>query len=66
MLEIPESGTMGIQADKTLRNNWKHGEYKTILLKNTVQYPCSVCGGAIFKEACMGGAVYFCPVCQKI
>ena len=42
------------------------GGYKTILSKNTVQNPCPDCGGAIFKEAYMGGAVYFCPVCQKL
>jgi formamidopyrimidine-DNA glycosylase len=41
------------------------GGYKTILSKNTLKDPCPNCGGKINKEAYMGGAVYFCPVCQK-
>ncbi len=39
--------------------------YKTILSKNTLSQPCPKCGEAIQKEAYMGGAVYFCPECQK-
>ncbi|MFO7935831.1 MAG: zinc finger domain-containing protein [Bacteroidales bacterium] len=27
---------------------------------------CPNCGDAIVKEAYMGGAVYFCPVCQPL
>jgi len=42
------------------------GRYKTILSKNTVNQPCPNCGNAIVKEAYMGGAVYYCPVCQKL
>lgn len=41
------------------------GGYKTILSKNTLQKPCPVCDGQIKKEAYLGGAVYFCPTCQK-
>lgn len=41
------------------------GAYKTILSKNTVEQPCPNCSSPIVKEAYMGGAVYFCPVCQK-
>ncbi len=42
------------------------GGYKTILSKNTILNPCPVCGNSIIKEAYMGGAVYFCPVCQTL
>ncbi len=41
------------------------GGYKTILSKNTLKNPCPNCGGAIVKEAYLGGAIYYCPVCQK-
>lgn len=39
--------------------------YKTILCKNTLSLPCPICGGVIQKEAYLGGAVYYCPDCQK-
>jgi len=42
------------------------GGYKTILSKNTVNNSCPNCGGKIVKEAYLGGAIYFCPGCQKI
>jgi formamidopyrimidine-DNA glycosylase len=42
------------------------GGYKTILSKNTLKDPCPNCGNAIVKEAYLGGAVYFCPVCQRL
>lgn len=42
------------------------GGYKTILSKNTVQFPCSVCGNTIQKEAYMGGSIYYCPGCQAL
>jgi formamidopyrimidine-DNA glycosylase len=44
----------------------KHGAYRTILSKNTWKDPCPVCGGAIVKEAYLGGAVYYCPRCQSL
>jgi len=44
----------------------KHGGYKTVLSRNTVNKPCLVCGTIIKKEAYMGGSIYFCPTCQKI
>lgn len=44
----------------------QNGGYKTILSKNTVNRPCPNCGNAIVKEAYLGGAVYYCPVCQKL
>jgi formamidopyrimidine-DNA glycosylase len=42
------------------------GKYKTILSKNTWKNPCPNCGNPIIKEAYMGGAVYYCPSCQKL
>ena len=42
------------------------GGYKTILSKNTLTRPCPQCNGKIVKEAFLGGAVYYCPVCQKL
>ncbi|WP_291528345.1 DNA-formamidopyrimidine glycosylase family protein [Bacteroides sp. UBA939] len=42
------------------------GGYKTILSSKTWKKPCPRCGGAIVKEAYLGGSVYYCPVCQKI
>jgi formamidopyrimidine-DNA glycosylase len=42
------------------------GGYKTLLSKNTVKNPCPNCGNRIVKEAYLGGAVYYCPVCQKL
>jgi len=44
----------------------QNGRYKTILSKNTVYRPCPNCGSNITKEAYMGGAIYYCPVCQKL
>ena len=44
----------------------QNGRYKTILSKNTVSQPCPNCGTNIVKEAYLGGAIYFCPVCQKL
>jgi formamidopyrimidine-DNA glycosylase len=41
------------------------GRYKSLLSKNTVMHPCPKCGDLIVKEAYLGGAVYFCPTCQK-
>lgn len=40
--------------------------YKTQLSKNTLAAPCPRCGHALVKEAYLGGAVYFCPVCQPL
>jgi formamidopyrimidine-DNA glycosylase len=42
------------------------GQYKTLLSKNTLKDPCPNCGNSIVKEAYLGGAVYFCPFCQKL
>ncbi len=42
------------------------GGYRTCLSKNTLKDPCPMCGGAIRKEAYLGGSVYFCPHCQPL
>jgi formamidopyrimidine-DNA glycosylase len=44
----------------------KPGAYRTMLSKNTVAQPCSVCGGLIQKEAYLGGSIYYCAGCQRI
>jgi formamidopyrimidine-DNA glycosylase len=44
----------------------QNGRYKTILSKNTINQPCPDCGCVIVKEAYLVGAIYFCPVCQKL
>lgn len=51
--------------DTTLDIFGQPGGYKTKLSQNTLDKPCPVCGGAIFKQAYMGGSVYFCNGCQK-
>ena len=40
------------------------GGYKTVLSANTLKGPCPACGGAIIREAYLGGNVYYCPDCQ--
>lgn len=42
------------------------GGYKTKLSQLTMDKPCPVCGGTIFKQPYMGGSIYFCNGCQKI
>ena len=41
------------------------GGYRTALSRNTEGLPCPVCGSPIQKAPYMGGAVYWCPGCQK-
>jgi formamidopyrimidine-DNA glycosylase len=41
------------------------GGYRTILSKNTLDQPCPRCGEVIHKGTYLGGAVYYCPACQK-
>ncbi|HKM29634.1 MAG TPA: endonuclease VIII, partial [Bacilli bacterium] len=41
------------------------GRYRTKLSSKTYKDGCPKCGGAITKEAYMGGSVYYCPICQK-
>ncbi len=42
------------------------GGYATKMSKNTVSRGCPACGGAITKEAYLGGSVYYCPRCQPL
>jgi formamidopyrimidine-DNA glycosylase len=62
LMKMAEQG--GRDTEKDLYGNI--GGYKTILSKNTLESPCPNCGGKIEKESYMGGAVYFCPKCQKL
>ena len=43
-----------------------NGGYITKLSAKIKNDPCPVCGGAVIREAYMGGNIYYCPVCQKI
>ncbi len=54
----------GRDTEKDLFGN--AGGYRTILSRNTVGKPCPVCGAEIQKAAYLGGAVYWCPVCQPL
>jgi len=42
------------------------GGYRTLLSKNTVGKPCPLCGTDIQKASYLGGAVYWCPMCQPL
>ena len=42
------------------------GGYRTILSVKTLKNPCRVCGGALKREAYLGGNIYFCPGCQPL
>lgn len=42
------------------------GGYRVRLSKNTLASGCPQCGGPIVKEAFLGGAIYFCAVCQPL
>lgn len=54
----------GRDTEKDLYGN--PGGYHTLLSRNTVSHPCPACGGTIVKENYLGGAVYYCPSCQKV
>lgn len=41
------------------------GGYRTVLSKHTVEEPCPACRSTIRKEPYLGGAIYYCPGCQK-
>ncbi len=62
LAEMTEKGGRDTERD----TDGNPGGYATILSKNTWQEPCPVCGGAIIKEAYLGGAVYYCPHCQPL
>lgn len=40
------------------------GQYRRLLDSTTAGLPCLVCGTPICKEQFLGGAIYFCPICQ--
>ena len=42
------------------------GGYHRILYSKSVGQPCPACSAPIDKAAYLGGAVYFCPSCQKL
>lgn len=54
----------GRDTEKNLFGN--EGQYVTKMSKKTLSEPCPLCGGAIIREAYMGGNVYFCPTCQPL
>lgn len=54
----------GRDTERDLLGNF--GGYKTLLSKNTLLFPCPVCGGELKKEAYLGGSVYYCPNCQVL
>ena len=54
----------GRDTEKDLFGN--PGGYHSILSKLTLAYPCPVCGGAITRQAYLGGNVYFCSSCQPL
>jgi formamidopyrimidine-DNA glycosylase len=63
--------TLADMTAKGGRDTWtdlygNSGGYRTVLSAKTWQSPCPRCGGAIVKEAYLGGSIYYCPVCQKI
>ena len=60
--EMTELG--GRDTEKDLFGN--PGGYRTKLSKNTLAFPCPLCGGTISKEAYLGGAVYYCDHCQPL
>ena len=41
------------------------GGYVPLLSKNTIGRPCPRCGEILRKASFLGGAVYFCPECQR-
>lgn len=53
----------GRNTERDLFGNY--GKYQTILSNKTVKYPCSVCNGELVKKTYLGGAIYYCPSCQK-
>ncbi len=43
----------------------KPGKYVRLMDKNALKNPCPKCGGRVKKMQYLGGACYFCPVCQN-
>ncbi len=42
------------------------GGYRRALHSKTAGTPCDVCNTKIVKESYLGGAIYYCPSCQKL
>jgi formamidopyrimidine-DNA glycosylase len=59
--DMTDSG--GRDTERDLFGN--QGGYKTKLSKSNIALICPDCGGAVKKEAYMGGSVYFCENCQE-
>ncbi|MFW9915410.1 MAG: DNA-formamidopyrimidine glycosylase family protein [Candidatus Thorarchaeota archaeon] len=53
----------GRDSEKDIFDNF--GSYKRILHSKSVNTPCPVCETIIKKQQYLGGAIYFCPSCQK-
>jgi len=62
LAKMTEQG--GRDTEKDLFGN--KGGYRTALSSGTLRYPCPRCGGALAREAYMGGNVYFCAGCQRL
>ena len=62
LIEMTRAG--GRDTEKDLYG--QAGSYRTILSRNTLDKPCPVCGGALIREAYLGGNIYFCPGCQPM
>lgn len=60
--EMTEKG--GRNTEKDLFGN--NGGYEMQMSNKTLGQPCPACGGAIMREAYMGGNVYYCPTCQPL
>lgn len=58
------SAAGGRDTEKDLYGNY--GGYRTRLSKNTYKLGYCVCGGAIEKQAFLGGTVYTCSKCQPV
>ena len=61
LAEMTDNG--GRDTERDLFGN--QGGYRTKLSKNNKTLICPDCGGAVKKEAYMGGSVYFCESCQE-
>lgn len=42
----------------------KAGGYPTVCSNTALSRPCPRCGGKLIRQSYLGGAIYFCPVCQ--
>ena len=62
LAEMAEKG--GRDTEKDLFGN--SGEYETLMSNKTLEKPCPRCGGAVVRQAYLGGNVYFCPNCQPV